>query len=177
MKLFNNKNTFNLLVALVLTLIVAWNSYRYFTTTKLAYVNTIEVYNQFQLKIELEKKLEKTKTIRQQQLDSLLNEIEPLVNYLQVHKGDERTMLAYQQLKNTYLTKEKQFEEDNEILAQQYTDQIWKQLNQYVKDFGEKHRYNYIYGTSGQGNLMYAHEHDNISEQVIAFVNQQYQGS
>ena len=143
---------------------------------KTAYVDTVEVYNNFEMKIELEKKLDETKDARTRILDSLLNEVETVVSYLRQNEKDKEAVNKYEFLRQQYLTREQQFEEDNRALAQQYTDQVWKQLNQYVKDFGEDQNYQYIYGTTGQGNLMYAKEQLEISEEVLKYVNERYQG-
>ena len=63
-----------------------------------------------------------------------------------------------------------------EVMAKQYTDQIWEQLNQYIKDFGTQHKYKFIFGSRGDGNLMYAEEQDNITSEVLTYVNERYQG-
>jgi len=172
----------NINITHIILLIIAVGalSLSVFNTTaksKTAYVNTVEVYNQFEMKIELEKKLEETKNARTRILDSLLNDVETIVNYLRKNENDNEAVDRYQFMRENYLKKEKQFEEDNRALAQKYTDQVWDQLNQYVKDFGDERKYQYIYGTTGQGNLMYAKDQLDISKEVLEYVNNRYQGN
>lgn len=165
---------YSLIIALLGTLSISLFSL--FNKPKTAYVDTVKVYNSFEMKIELEKKLEETKNARARILDSLLNEVETVVGYLRQHENDKEAENKYEFLRQQYLNKEQQFDEDNRALAQQYTDQVWNQLNQYVKDFGVNQNYEYIYGTAGQGNLMYAKEQLEISDELLKYVNERYQG-
>ena len=50
------------------------------------------------------------------------------------------------------------------------------QLNQYVKEFGEKNSYDIIHGANGNGSLMYAKDILNLTEEVKAFINNKYKG-
>jgi outer membrane protein len=70
----------------------------------------------------------------------------------------------------------KQFEDDNQALKREFDQEIYKQLNQYMKEFGEKNGYRFILGAEGSGVLMYANEGYNVSEQVIKHINERYQG-
>jgi Skp family chaperone for outer membrane proteins len=51
---------------------------------------------------------------------------------------------------------------------------IWKRLNPYLIDFGKENGYEYIYGANGTGNVLYADEHQDITEEIIKYVNQRY---
>jgi len=51
---------------------------------------------------------------------------------------------------------------------------IWTRLNPYIVDYGKEHGYRYIYGANGTGNVLYADEGENITEDMIKYVNQRY---
>ena len=143
--------------------------------SKMTYVKTKEVYAAFKLKKELEAKLKITQDARKNILDSLLIKIQLMSkNTKDITNKEDNFKLDF--LKQQYLQKKQQSEEDNQALAQQYTDQIWGQLNQYIKDYGKQHKYKFIFGTSGDGNLMYAEESDDISKDLIEYVNLRYDG-
>lgn len=171
-----NKTKLKYILIIVLLGTLSISLFNLFNKPKTAYVDTVKVYNSFEMKIELEKKLEETKNARARILDSLLNEVETVVSYLRQYEKDKEAENKYEFLRQQYLNKEQQFDEDNRALAQQYTDQVWNQLNQYVKDFGVNQKYEYIYGTIGQGNLMYAKEQLEISDELLKYVNERYQG-
>jgi len=146
--------------------------------SKTAYVRTEEVYNDFELKKELEKKLESTRQTRQLLLDSLQYRMQLLTQRFQLQGGkpDEAALAQYNLYREDFFQKQKQFEEDNQALASQYTEQIWKQLNQYVKDYGSAQGYKYIFGAQGDGALMYADDADNITAEMKMYVNNRYKG-
>lgn len=80
------------------------------------------------------------------------------------------------QRRNYILRKKKSFEEDNEKMVKQYDENIIKQLNQYVKDYGEKNKYQFIYGADGSGNLMYADSTYDLTKKIIEYVNERFNG-
>ncbi len=61
-------------------------------------------------------------------------------------------------------------------LSEQYTADIWRQINQWVNEFGEQEGYDFVLGAAGNGSLMYANEANDITNKTILFVNKKYQG-
>jgi outer membrane protein len=51
---------------------------------------------------------------------------------------------------------------------------LWKRLNPYVADFGKEKGYSYIYGANGTGNVLYADESLNVTDELIKYVNKRY---
>jgi outer membrane protein len=79
-------------------------------------------------------------------------------------------------LKHEYLLKEQKLAEDNELLTGQYQEQIWNQLNQYTKEYSNKHDYDLLLGANGSGTLLGAKETIDATEDLIKFVNNRYEG-
>ncbi|MGZ5551560.1 MAG: OmpH family outer membrane protein [Nitrososphaeraceae archaeon] len=158
------------LVALVVFSIF-WSSYN---SKKYAYVNTTLVYDNFTLKKELETKYKTVQLVRQNLLDSIKFKIQ----YLSIKGKDlsENDKTQINELQRSYLYKEKEFNTDNEATAQQYSEQIWKQINQYMDDYGKENGYDCIFGATGQGNIMYAKENDDITKAITDYINNKYSG-
>jgi outer membrane protein len=150
----------------------------YFTRKeKLAYINTSLVYEGFNLKKEMETKYNRTQEARKLVLDSLMQSLQAEAKALEENDNkDKESILRFESLRKSYAMKKKQFDEDNESLASSYTSQVWEQLNQYIKDFGTENEYKFIFGATGQGNLMYANDADDITKMVIAYANDKYEG-
>lgn len=148
--------------------------FSFLSSKKTAYVNTYQVYEQFKLKKELEKKLKQTELGRQTVLDSIKAKIQFSFSNKLLNEAERNIQIS--ELKEAYYLKEQQFSKENETQAQQYTSQIWEQLNQYIKEFGNENKYDYIYGATGEGNLMFANEKEDITSVVIEFVNKRYEG-
>ena len=80
-------------------------------------------------------------------------------------------------IRESYFARQEEFEEANSVLAEEYTAQVWTQLNEYIKAYGEEEGYRYIFGATGDGSLMYAEDAVNITEEVSSYVNEHYNGA
>jgi len=166
-----------IIVLLIVIGLMAVEAYHYFTTSKTAYVLIGEVYNKFDLKKELEKKLEFTKNARQKISDSLAFDLKLLAKKIDDDKAkNEQDVKLYNLKREEFVEKKRRLEEDNNTLTKQYDQEILTQLNQYVKDYGKENHYTYIHGNDGNGSLMYADESKNITEKVIEYINKKYKG-
>ena len=149
---------------------------------KVAYVNLGKLYESFELKKELEKQLVNVQQARSKVLDSLQLTLDiqskGLQQLSQARDKDVFQQKAgqYEASRNEFAYRKRSFEEDNAQLIQQFDKQIWKQLNQYVKDYGDSNGYTYILGGDGNGTVMYAGKGEEITEQLLAYVNTRYKG-
>lgn len=154
---------------LILTFAAVFN---YIMLPKIAFVDTAKVFNGFTMKKNLETEFKKIESMRKSQLDSM----QLMITVIQKEPGlkNKEEILDYkiEELER----KRQEFLEANESLSQKYNEQIWSQLNQYVKDYGSKRGYDFIHGTMGDGNLMYASDKKDITNDVLDYVNKSYNG-
>lgn len=144
---------------------------------KSAYVDLKLIFDGFDMKKELELKLKKDLLQKQNELDSLLFQLQGLNNKLNnTEKKNQEEVTRFQQMQNHYMQQKNAVEEYTYTKTQQFDSQILEQMTQYVKDFGTKNNYHYIYGLNSNGNIMYAQEHKDITEEVLKFINDKYQG-
>ncbi len=171
------KSTVFVLSALVI-LLSGFVIYEKINQPKTGYIIIGEVFNEFQLKKDLEKKFKTTAQTRKLILDSLEFQLNVLSKKIQDEQGKDRKNIDVFQIKrDDFLRKKKQFEEENIALTNEYDQQIIKQLNQYTKDYGKEHGYTYIFGTDGNGSLMYGSENKNINKEIVTFINKKYLGN
>lgn len=147
------------------------------STKKVGYVEVAKLYNEFTLKKELENNLSSILNKRQLILDSLKLQLQMQANYFKKQKSpSDGEIREWERVKYEYQTSEKQFSEDNIALNERYMQQVWEQLNQYIKDYGKQNHFDYIHGANGSGTLLYAHEKNDITNELIQYVNERYQG-
>lgn len=139
------------------------------------YVENETLFSEFELTRVYEIKLDKIKQERQSVLDSLELRIRTEQTVLS-ENSDETEILAYKQMVLEYEAANQRFEQQNQSLMAQYDDIIWKQLNAYVTSYGEEKGYQMILGVSGKGNVMYANGSLNVTEELIDYVNEKYEG-
>jgi len=144
--------------------------------SKIAYVNIETVYNEFQMKKELEAKFENVQNMRKQILDSLKLQLSLLSKQIQSPK-DEALMRRFEMGRQEYLAKEESFMQSNQETMSQYSSQIWKQLNQYIKTYGKEKGYAYVLGMEGKGSVLYGEDALNVTDELKAFVNNEYKGN
>lgn len=144
---------------------------------KTAYINTQQLYDQFAMKHELEKKYSQTENARKVILDSLQQDLIALSTQMQQQKGVVKTVSErFNVSQENYVTLQARFEQDNLVLSQKYSDEIWTRINLYVKEYGERNGYTYIYGANGGGSLMFAADAHDITFEVSDYINKRYQG-
>jgi outer membrane protein len=165
-------------VIVLLVCVVAYAVYDMVRRPRTGYVLIQEVYNNFNLKKELEKKYETTKKSRDKIVDSLELELKLIMSKLERQdKREQADMEMFESKKQFYLQKKQMFNEDNAQLSAQYDKEILGQLNQYVTDFGKEKGYTYIWGNDGNGSLMYAKDEENLTQEVIKYINNKYAGA
>lgn len=82
---------------------------------------------------------------------------------------DPPSELIYREKSNQVKMKEQEF-------SSQYSNRIWVQINQYIEEYGREHGYDYIHGAIGNGSLMFAKESNDITEELIIYMNEKYEG-
>ena len=96
---------------------------------KTAFVNIGKLYSDFQMKKELENKITNVQQARKTIMDSLELSLKVIAKQLDaIGKTNEEMSNRFIGLREEYLTKQKQFSEDNTAMTQQYNEQIMKQL-------------------------------------------------
>jgi outer membrane protein len=164
-------------VALLLALIAVYYAK---TSSQLVYVDVnklMEGYKRTKVaKAEFDKKASTMKT----NVDSLLaNWQVELKNY-----EKERGVLSANELKlkqELLSNKQQQINGYQEAIQKQIqeedkkiTQTVINDINDYVKEYGKKHGYKIIFGASGGGNIMYAEESTDLTEDVLKGLNQEY---
>ena len=165
-------------VALSLLICVSCILFISMTRTNNVYVINAEVYNNFEMKKELEARMTVTQQQRKSILDSLGLKIEMLKQtYYMNGSSDTTTANVIRGMQQELYTRQQMFTEDNERMMQQYEEQIWKQLNQYAQDYGKEKGYTILFGANGDGGIMYADQAVNVTEELKMYVNEKYRGS
>ncbi len=138
---------------------------------KVVYVDNIELFSGFHMKAELEKKYSEVEGQRKTILDSIYMEIKIKAELKDASASESLTML-----KKEFLMKKELFDKENAETMTNYNTQIWNQLNEYTKQYGKEHGYEFILGANGQGVLMYADDTKNVTKELLQFANAKFDG-
>jgi len=144
----------------------------------IVFVQNMKLYSEFDLALELDAELQEFSKSRTRELDSLTLSLENMTSELeQMEEIPVEAYQAYNDLRNAVMFREKNFEEELIVKSQEYDQQIWERLNGYVKNYAEEKEYSIVLGASGNGNLMYAKDALDITEDLITYCNKQYSGT
>ncbi len=176
LKIMNTKNWLIigcfgvLLLASVITNVIYYNA-----IPKTAYVDIHQVFEAFEGQKELSSKLENLGVQQKTLLDSMAMHLRTLQQ--KVGANPAKTVLAkLESQQMNYVSLNREFTANYEEQDRQYSDMVWKQINEYITAFGKEKGYDYIYGANGNGTLMYASNHENITSTIIEYINQKYEG-
>lgn len=77
-----------------------------------------------------------------------------------------------QQINNYQQAIQKQIQEEDKKATQT----IVNDINDYVKEYGENNGYKLIFGASGSGNIMYASEGADLTDDILKGLNKEFDG-
>lgn len=143
---------------------------------KTGYVNLQEVFQQFHGKIELEKRIQQSEWSTQLYLDSMNLHLEVLVGLQEKEKRNKRVGEEIVKVQKQIAHVQQQAYEINTKRSNDYTQQIWNQINQYVSDFGAENSFDYIFGAEGGGSVMYGKKEKDLTTQIVDYINTKYNG-
>lgn len=171
-----NKKVIIIVVLINVLIATAIIGYIEMTRTKTYYIDLQKVYSEFELKKDLEKKLEAMVSITNQQLDSLEMQAKMINNSLQENPSDRNRIDQYNMVADAYVSRSEQFDAQKKQVAEEYDQQIWGQLNEYVKQYGKEMNCDFIIAGNGDGSIMFAKGSKDITDKMIGYVNDKYQG-
>lgn len=166
------KSTLASVVTSLLIIII----YHFLFNTKTSYVfiDNTKIYEGFSMKVRYQKDIENQMLTNKNKLDSLQLQLKMLV----MQEETQPNVELKNQINNLN-NRIKQFQaeatESASALAERYENQIWSQINQYVKEFGKEHDVKIIFGATGNGSLMYADDASNYTDEVLEYINTKYE--
>ncbi len=148
----------------------------------MAYVDTAILLNQYQGMIDAKQEYQVNTEQWKANVDTLGMELERAIKKYE----EDRATLSNKEKKLTeeLLTKQQQefiqyqkaiqgkMNEEDEKL----TTGVLNQVNAYIKEFGKDHNYSMILGTTTGGNILYADDAYDVTQEVLDGLNKQYSG-
>ncbi len=133
---------------------------------RVGFVRIHKLFADFDGKKELEKELLTLKDKQQFVLDSLLLEVK--TSSLEGVELEQKKMILQQV--------SIEFENNLSKQATQSDEHIWKQINQYVEEYGKENKYTFLYGAGGNGAIMYGDSTKDVTQKVLVYINNKYKG-
>lgn len=157
--------------------VLCWAVFFRSNEQKFGYIDVKKVFSEFQLKKDLEKKYTDQMSGKKKKIDDMSFELQQMgIELESSSKPDQKKMNDFVTKRKQYMELVKIYDDENSKINSEYDEQIIKQMNIYVKEYGDANNYSMILGSMGNGNIMQAKEVYDITEPVIEFINKKYAG-
>lgn len=172
-----------LLTGICLAGVILLSIFLFLNRTKIGYVNTGPLIEGYVGMKEARNNYQSQSQIWQANIDTLQLDFQRAVNkyniqlpeLYQQEKATQQASLKQMQdniIQYTNAIKEKAQKEDERI-----TKGVLNQINSYIGEYGEKHGFDIILGTTASGSLLYAKDKIDITEDILKGLNESYNPS
>lgn len=174
-----NKNTPWILAGLAF-LISVFGLFKSYNSSELVYVDVNKLIQGYSKSKSSKAEFDKKASTMKANMDSLVGKWQ---KELQAYEKERASMSANEiKLKEELLAnKQQQINGYQEAIQKQIqeedkkiTQTVINDINDYIKEYGKSHGYKMIFGASGSGNIMYADEATDLTEEVLKGLNKQY---
>jgi outer membrane protein len=151
-------------------------------TPKIGYVQAQKLITNYEGFKEASREFQHKSAIWQANIDTLASEITTIKSkyqkdlptlsakeielHVELIKSKEQQLQQYRQG-----IQQKASQED-----QQMTNNVIMEVNAFIKEYGEKHNYVIIFGATEAGNIVYAKDALDLTEEVLDILNRRYKG-
>lgn len=169
-------------IAILVLLIGTFSFFSFQSSSELVYVDVNKLLDGYKrTKVERSKFEEKANGLKAN-VDSLMSGWQ---NDLKAYEKERSSMTKKElALKQELLSnKQKQIGSYQQAIQKQIqeedqkvTQTVINDINDYIKEYGEKHNHKIIFGASGAGNIMYANESTDLTADILIGLNIEYEG-
>lgn len=143
---------------------------------KSAYVDNNVLFKEFIGTKELEDNAKQRLAVDKRTIDSLNKLLLITEQYLKNKNPSFEELSAYRQLADYNDSLKYVYQDNISTVNSEIATQVWSSLNQYIVEYGKENDYDYIFGASGNGSLMFANEDCDITQEILKYSNNKYEG-
>jgi outer membrane protein len=156
-------------------------TYNMFTQEKVVYVDAVRLISKYKEVEAVRKDLNAKSEIWQANLDTLRAEAEKAIAKYNNNKNSSspRELKLMEELvqskQDQFLTYQQTVKEQYQKQDQEISGKILQKVNDYIKKYGEEKGFTIILAATQYGNIAYADKSLDITEEVLAGLNKEYQ--
>lgn len=134
---------------------------------KLAVADAVELFNKYELKIDLQKHTE-------YQLRTIQNKLDSIEKLYAVSTNLKNTV-EQERLSQLYKITQQQAETFSQKSNQEINEIVWKRLNPLIEEFGKKKDLHLLIGANGMGSVLYKDDYYDLTSELINYANERYE--
>lgn len=168
-------------INLIFGLAICYLIYQHFhKQNNIVYIESPKIVAEYKGMVVVNKEIELKTKQYQARIDTLENEMQSLMKKYEKEREGlsvKERMLSEELFRN----KQQQYQQYQQAMEQRQGEEnsklqqkVLAQINTFIKDYAKKQHYQFVIGASYNGNLLYAEEHYNITDEVLAALNKEY---
>lgn len=172
------RNRLKDLFFLLCILTLAWFTYaNHNNRQKLGFIDVKKVFENFDMKKEMQKKYFDQMGSKKKTIDDMGFELQKMSIELESSaKPEQAKMETFLAKRKQYMELVKVYDEEDQKVNTEYDTQVIQRMNEYIKQYGDENGYELILGSMGNGNIMQAREHLDLTVEITKYVNTKYAG-
>ncbi|PQJ10498.1 hypothetical protein CJD36_011010 [Flavipsychrobacter stenotrophus] len=157
-----------LIVSLITSVSITLSYSLYYSRDKkIAVVDAVKLFNEYNMKIEMEGKEKKILVLISKQMDSINNQLK-IAKTINSETAIQQLSYSASEMKNDI---EREYENSNKLI----NEQVWKRLNTSIEQFGKQKGVHLIIGANGMGTVLYNDSYYDLTSEAVKFVNREYE--
>ncbi|GAA3591094.1 OmpH family outer membrane protein [Flavivirga amylovorans] len=165
---FNRLTLSNTILIVIIIIITLINFSQFNNQKDIVYIDNIKLFNGFNMTKDI-------KVVEDAKIRKKGKELDSLYAIFQTIKDKENN--NFKSLQQQIAYKSKAFQELQDNYSHNLSENVWNRLNNYIKEYAETNNLKIILGTSGNGNVMFAQESIDITNQILEYSNIKYEGN
>jgi Skp family chaperone for outer membrane proteins len=155
---------------LLLAIVVMCVNFMYVrsNTPKIAVIDVYKLVNEFKMKKDLEEVYKLNSQVLIKKNDSLKNALQ----FAMVSNNQRQIQSLNQEIGQC----EQELSMYSRNGSEEVSKKVWERLNPYIDSFGKKNKYKLLVGGNGMGSVLYCDGALDVTQEVLKFVNGQYEG-
>ena len=170
-------------IIILFTIQLTFVIWQVFTPSQIAYIDNNKLLNNYKGMLDARKAFEQKATTWQANVDTLTSEVQKAI--MDYEKESTKMSKKEKSLSQQLIkTKQQQLQNYQQAIQQQYqqedaqmTEQVLAKVNTFLTEYGKKNSYQVIFGANQSGNIIYAVDAMDITDQVLEELNKNYSGN
>ncbi|GAB1445661.1 hypothetical protein MASR2M41_13750 [Flammeovirgaceae bacterium] len=174
------KKLYPILIFLNLILVVGVVVFLWLNNQKVVYVDANKLINGYQRMTDAREEYQAKVNVWKSNIDTLSSELTQRIKEFERDKPrmSSREIAVTQELITTKQNQFREFQQAMNVKAQKEDEEMTKrivdEINGYLKQYGERHGYAIIFAATNYGNIAYAKEDLDLTEQILKELNDAY---
>ncbi|MDW8850103.1 OmpH family outer membrane protein [Flavobacterium sp. MMLR14_040] len=156
----------NLIILLVCFILVTILFKLFNTNSKIVYVDSNRLFENFNMTKELKRLGEKEFNAKKTKTDFLYQKLQ----------SPNFSLSEKEIITKEFIQSKSDLEQFNQIFASEQSSKIWARIKSYSSEFANENKYQLIIGSENKLNVLFADQNIDVTNDLLIYINKKYEG-